>query len=133
VIEALISVFKTFPKITAAYVFGSRVYGKTTKASDYDVAVLFKGDCTLDELLDVTLKLADALNVDLNLIDVVGLNNAPVEVAYDIVAKGKLTYCADNELRVAFETRLMREYLDLKPYLDLYYDLLLKRLSKKIT
>jgi len=130
-IKALISVFEAFPKIAAAYVFGSRVYGKTTKASDYDVAVLFKGDYTLDDLLGVTLKLADALNVDLNLIDVVGLNDAPVEVAYDIVAKGKLIYCADNELRVAFETRLMREYLDLKPYLDLYYDLLLKRLSKK--
>lgn len=74
--------------------------------------------------------MADALNVDLNLIDVVVLNDAPVEVAYDIIAKGNLIYCGDNETRVAFETRLMREYLDLKPYLDLYYDLLLKEPSQ---
>ena len=127
----MMNVFKTFSNITAAYVFGSRVYGKTTKTSDYDVAVLFKGDHTLDELLDVTLRLADALNIDLNSIDVVGLNDAPVEVAYDITAKGKLIYCADNELRVAFETQLIREYLDLKPYLDLYYDFMLKRLLKR--
>jgi len=129
--EALINVFKAFSNIAAAYLFGSRFYGKTTKTSDYDVAVLFKGDYTLDELLDVTLRLADALNIDLNSIDVVGLNDAPVEVACDILVKGKLIYCKDNELRVAFETRLVREYLDLKPYLDLYYDLMLKRLVKR--
>jgi len=130
VIKAMINVFKTFSNIAAAYMFGSRVYGKTTKTSDYDVAVLFKGDYSLDELLDVTLRLAKALNIDLNSIDFVGLNDAPVEVAYDIIVKGKLIYCADNELRVAFETRLMREYLNLKPYLDLYYSLLLNRLLK---
>ncbi len=130
-IEALINVFKTFPNIGVAYVFGSQVYGKTTKTSDYDVAVLFKSDYTLDEILNVTLRLTEALNIDLDSIDVVGLNDASVEVAYDIVAKGKLVYCEDNELRVTFETRLIEEYLDLKPYLDLYYDLLLKRMIKR--
>ena len=50
--------------------------------------------------MDVTLKLADAPNVDLNLIDVIGLNNVPIEVAYDIIAKGKLIYCVDNEMRL---------------------------------
>lgn len=131
-IEALTKVFTAFSNVAAAYVFGSRVYGKAAKASDYDVAVLFRGDHTLDELLDITLRLADVLDVDLNSIDIVGLNDAPVEVAYDVIAKGKLIYCIDNELRVAFEAKLMREYMDLKPYLDLYYSLMFGRLLKLV-
>jgi len=66
----------------------------------------------------------------LDSIDVVGLNFASVELAFDVIAKGKPVYCVDNELRVAFETQLMREYLDLKPYLDVYYSLLFSRFSK---
>ena len=72
-IDDLNSVLKSFPNIVAAYIFGSRVYGKTTKASDYDVAVLFKGDYSLDELLNVTLRLAKAFDIDFDSIDVVGL------------------------------------------------------------
>jgi len=56
VIEAMATVFRTFPSIAVVYLFGSRVYGKTVKARDYDVAVLFKDDdYGLDELLNVTL------------------------------------------------------------------------------
>lgn len=128
-IEAMINVFKTFPNIAFAYVFGSRVYGKTTSTSDYDVALLFKNDYGLDDLLDVTLRLAETLDIDLDSIDVIELNHAPVELAYDIIAKGKLVYCADDQLRVAFETRLMKEYIDLKPYFDAYYSLMFSRFS----
>jgi len=131
-IETMISVFKTFPNIVAAYIFGSRVYGKKGKTSDYDVALLFKGDYSLDEQLDVTLKLAHVFDVDLDSIDVIELNHAPVELAYEVISKGKLVYCKDNENRVAFETRLMREYIDLKPHLDVYYNLMYKRFLKKL-
>ena len=130
-IEAMISVFKAFSNVAAAYMFGTRVYGKTTKTSDYDVALLFKDDYGLDEVLNVTLRLADALDIDLDSIDVVGLNYAPVELAFDVIAKGKLIYCINDELRVAFETRLMKEYLDLKPYLDVYYSLLFSRFLER--
>jgi len=129
-IDDLNSVLKAFPNIVAAYIFGSRVSGKTTKTSDYDVAVLFEGDYSLDELLNVTLRLARAFDVDLASVDVVGLNDAPVELAYDIIARGKLVYCTDTELRVDFETRLMKEYMDLKPFLDVYYEHLFSRFLK---
>lgn len=132
-IKTMINVFETFPNITAAYIFGSRVYGKERKASDYDVALLFKGDYSLDEQLDVTLKLASAFDVDLDSIDVIELNYAPVELAYEVISKGKLVYCKDNEARVAFETRLMREYMGLKPHLDVYYSLMYKRFLEKLS
>jgi len=129
-IEAMINVFKSFSNIVTAYVFGSRVYGKPAETSDYDVALLFRGDYGLDELLDVTLRLTEALDVDLDSVDVVGLDCAPVELAYEVLARGKLVYCVDDEFRVAFETRLMREYMDLKPYLDVYYSHMFSRLLK---
>ena len=91
-IEAMVNVFKAFSNIAAAYMFGSRVCGKATKASDYDVGLLFKDYYSLDEVLNITLRLADALDVDLDFINVVGLNYAPVELAFDIIAKGKLIY-----------------------------------------
>jgi len=129
-IDAVINVFNAFPDIVAAYFFGSRVYGKMAKTSDYDVAVLFRDDYHLDELLNITIRLAEALDADLDSIDVVGLNDAPVELAYDIIARGKLVYCIDTELRVDFETRLMKEYMDLKPFLDVYYEHLFSRFLK---
>jgi len=94
--DPMTNVFKTSPNIAVAYVFGSRVYGKATKASDYDVAVLFKDGYGLDDLLDVTLRLTDAFDIDLDFIDVVGLNDAPIELAFDIIAKGKVVYCVDE-------------------------------------
>jgi hypothetical protein len=130
-IESVKSIFKTHPVIVAAYIFGSRVYGKGRKTSDYDFAILNKGQYTLDEQLDLTLKLAQTLDVKLDSIDLIELNRAPVELAFEIISKGKLIYCRNDDLRVEFETRLLREYLDLKPYLDLYYNHMYKRLSRK--
>jgi hypothetical protein len=129
-IESIKSIFKTHPGIVAAYIFGSRVYGKGRKTSDYDFAILNKEQYALDKQLDLTLKLAQTLDVKLDSIDLIELNRAPAELAFEVISKGKLIYCRNDDLRVEFETRLLREYLDLKPYLDLYYNHMYKRLTK---
>jgi predicted nucleotidyltransferase len=86
----MIGVFKAYPNIAVAYIFGSRVYGKKGKEGDYDVALLFKDDHSLDEQLDITLRLAQVFDVDLDAIDVIELNHAPVELAYEVIAKENL-------------------------------------------
>lgn len=126
----MINVYNAITNVVAVYIFGSRASEKTRGTSDYDVAIFFRWDYSLDELFDIALKLARALDVDLDSVDVIGLNHAPVEFAYDIIARGKLIYCADDELRTSFEASLMREYMDLKPYLDAYYSRLYDRLCR---
>lgn len=121
---------KSHPRVLAVYLFGSRAYGKPSKRSDYDVGILFREDYSLDDLLDVTIALARGLDVDYDSLDVVALNDVRVELAFEVIAKGKLVYSASEEARVEFEVRVMREYIDLKPYLELYDRLMLERLSK---
>lgn len=118
------------PNVVAAYLFGSRAYGKPLGTSDYDVAVLFAEGYTLDDILDLTVGISDVFEADLDDVDVIALNDSPVELAYEAIAKGRLVYCADDEPRVDFEVKAVREYIELKPFLDLYYSLMIERLSK---
>ncbi len=131
--ERILEAVKGHPRLLAVYFFGSRAYGKPSKKSDFDLAVLFREGHSLDDLLDVTIALARSLDVDYDALDVVALNSAPVELAFEVIAKGKLIYSASEDARVEFEVRAMREYLDLKPYLELYDRLMFERLTGKST
>ena len=53
-------------------------------------------------------------------VDVVILNTATIEFKYLIIIRGKVIYSIDDEKRTDFEDVVIRDYLDFKPFLELY-------------
>ncbi len=105
------------PDIAFAYLFGSVAKGRNGPLSDVDVAVYFypEGDARsrFRRQIQLTSKLSNILERDD--IDVVRLQDAPLDLAREVVDSGKLLFCRDDGLRVDFVFRVVRDYLDAEP------------------
>jgi predicted nucleotidyltransferase len=109
-------------KAIFAYLFGSQAKGDAGPLSDIDIAVYFDEGMRQDERFDLRLEvwgeLTDLFKTDD--VDLVVLNDAPPLLAHRILRDGLLLFCADERMRVAFETRAVLKYLDWKPYIEKY-------------
>jgi hypothetical protein len=111
---ALTPVFQRYPVI-AAYLFGSQATGATTPLSDVDIAVLLAPDAASPGEVQIMLT-SDLMGVlRRNDVDVVVLNRAPALLRHRVVSRGRLLFCRDPAARAAFETAVLREYLDTAP------------------
>jgi predicted nucleotidyltransferase len=105
----------TQPDVGLAYLFGSRVTGRATSESDWDVAVLLDLAAPPSRRLD----LADALGRSVGVkVDVLPLGKLPIEFAEQIVRKGRLLFARSEGERVEFEARTMARAFDLRPELQ---------------
>jgi predicted nucleotidyltransferase len=107
------------------YLFGSQVEGYLGPMSDYDLAVLL--DPTVDGRriqAQFAHELACALQT--NRVDVVLLNRAPIELAYAVVAQGKVLYERDVATRVEYEAQVLSRYGDYLPVLRAQRDDILR-------
>jgi len=102
--------------VKLVYLFGSRVEGFVGPRSDYDFGVL--NDRAVDGR-QICGSISSALSHMLKAerIDVVLLNNVPVEMAYSIIAQGELIYQCDVFTRVEYEARVLGLYGDYLPVL----------------
>ncbi|GAB4528837.1 MAG: nucleotidyltransferase domain-containing protein [Anaerolineae bacterium] len=114
--EKLPHIVSNLKEIRLVYLFGSQVEGRLGPMSDYDLAVL------LDPIGDegqvharLSHELACALGTDQ--VDVVPLNRAPIELAYAIIAQGKVLYQRDVATRVEYEAQVLSRYGDYLPVL----------------
>jgi predicted nucleotidyltransferase len=93
-----------------AYLFGSSVRGETGPLSDIDIAVFLDGRVSpFDFRLRLSASLAQALGSEH--FDLVTLNDAPLLLKYEVVRGGRVIKEEKNK-RVAFETKVLSEYLD---------------------
>ena len=106
--------------LIAAYVFGSVARRTSGPSSDVDVAVLFAVPPapTLAGLpLETEAELEQLLGRP---VQVVVLNDAPVDFIHRVLRDGALVHETDRAARVNFEVAARREYLDLLPVLRRY-------------
>ncbi len=110
------SLLAAFPELRLAYLFGSQVEGQTGPLSDYDFGVLIDD---IQAAPAVRARLAHELGRILGTcdVDVVILNRAPIELAYAIIAQGKLVYERDRATRVEYEAGVLSLYGDYLPVL----------------
>ncbi|MDZ7362827.1 MAG: nucleotidyltransferase domain-containing protein [candidate division KSB1 bacterium] len=104
---------KSEPDIAFAYLFGSVAKGRSGPLSDVDVAVYFDADnarSRFDRHLQLMSKLAKALQQ--NDVDVVSLQDAPVDLAFEVLAHGKLLFSKDDAQKVDFIFKILRKYHD---------------------
>ncbi len=105
-----------FPEIALSYIFGSRVNGNVGLMSDYDFAIQVDGQV---DKLEIQARLTHALVINLGIdrVDVVLLQDAPIELAYHIIADGQLVYQRNLAYRVEYEAKILGLYGDYLPTL----------------
>jgi predicted nucleotidyltransferase len=109
--------------VVALYLFGSRSDGTNTQGSDYDYAVLMndtgytRGDVVYQRLYEL---LADISPRTLNndVIDIVFLRDASLELQQHVIQHGELLYDHDPLQRTTFEAQVTLRYCDYRSLLD---------------
>ncbi len=110
--------------VILAYLFGSEARDESGPLSDVDIAVLFAPNLDKSVRFRHVLILSNELGVILQRDDVqvVDLQEASPLMRHRVYYDGRLLYCPDDSVRVKFETKALRDYVDTAP---------LRRLKKK--
>jgi len=114
--DKLSTILPSLEGVRMVYLFGSRVENNLGPMSDFDVAVLVDRSADGPRLrARLAHELARVLRTDR--VDVVLLNRASIELAYAVVAQGKVLYEQDVATRVEYEATVMSRYGDFLPVL----------------
>jgi uncharacterized protein len=104
------------PDLDFAYLFGSVAKGRPRSSSDVDVAVHFGGTSSAGERLDRALQLEGRLEHELGrTVQVTVLNDAPLELSFNVLAHGVHLATQDGKARRRFYVDTGRRYYDMGP------------------
>lgn len=130
-LERILTCLKKYPAILA-YIFGSETKGRSGPLSDIDIAVLVDKSLNKSELFDLRLRLSNKLSAITNKrVDLVILNNAPVQLAFEVIKNGKLICRTDNSIKVDFEHMILSKYLDRRYYDKRHTEIALRKIAEK--
>jgi uncharacterized protein len=106
--------------LVAVYLFGSVARQAGRGTSDVDIGLLYR-EAPPPTLCGPTARLEDELEGILGRqVEVVVLNNAPVDLVHRVLRDGEVVYQGDRSARIRFEVAARREYFDLLPVLRRY-------------
>ena len=118
--EQLQQLFKA-NNFIAVYLFGSRVDGLAGENSDYDFGLLLENYPGLENASLFQFMFEEEATAILNTkVDAIILNEASIEQNFLIISRGVLVYSKDDNKRTDYEDIVIRNYLDFKPFCDLY-------------
>jgi len=118
--QRIVDVFATREGVVAVYLFGSMARGTAKTDSDIDVAALFDSPPP-QRLEGPRLVIEGDLERALcRTVDLVVLNDAPVDLRIRVLRDGRLLIDRDRAARIAFEVRTRNEAFDLEPVLARY-------------
>lgn len=112
-----------------AYIFGSYVSGRMREDSDIDIAIYLSKEMDVDEYLNFKMTLTDICKRE---VDLIILNEATPLLKYQIYKKHILLFTQDKTIESNFKVKTLFEYNDVKRYLDLSYNTMIKRLKKEV-
>jgi len=114
-LEVLPRVFAKYPGIQAVYLFGSRAAGTACATSDLDLAIVPRHHQVRQRRLDI---LADLARHGFCDVDLVFLDTDDITLRYEAVRQNRLIYQTADFDRGALYSKIVRQYFDFLPYLD---------------
>jgi len=125
--------FKTELKkigVSIVYLFGSRAMGKESPTSDIDIGVVLKGPIEdTRSSYKIFYQLFSAIYPSSKL-DIVFLHKASLPLQYFAIKDGKIIFEEDPKSTADYENRVINQYLDFRPVLDLFDRVTMKRYAK---
>jgi uncharacterized protein len=108
-------IFAQYPEIQAVYLFGSAARGQMHAQSDLDLAIVSQAAALRQRKLEILTELArhGFCQVDLLFLDM-----DKILLAYEAVHQNILVYATEEFDRGEFYSRVVRQYLDFLPYLE---------------
>ncbi len=118
--------------VVLAYLYGSQARGDAGPLSDVDVAVQFRPDMAEDERFQRVLRLMGELGSvwQRDKVYVVDLVSTSPLLRHRVYRDGRLLYCADDAIRVRFETQALRDYVDTEPLRRIKREYVLRRFGE---
>jgi hypothetical protein len=114
-LNRLPEIFTNYPEIQAVYLFGSTTTGRTHAKSDLDLALVLRHGVTAFPKLDL---LADLVRAGFCNVDLITLNTEDIVLKHEVVRHNRLIYCTEDFDASAFFSKIVRQFLDFRPYLD---------------
>lgn len=116
--EELQKIFSAFPVVVAAYLFGSYLED-AEHARDVDMALLLR--LPVDGLVDIYMALYPELaEIFAPLeVDLLFLHSASLPVCFEVISKGRVIYCADDDYRTDYEYEISGRYMDFSYHLEM--------------
>ena len=111
----LATLFSRYPEIQAVYLFGSQAEGRARMDSDVDLALVTRDTSLHHRVVDI---LADLTAQGFCNIDLTFLDTDDVVLKHQAVRLNHVIYATPDFDRGGTYSRIVREYLDFKPYLD---------------
>lgn len=116
--ETAVKSLQQVDSIEFAILFGSFAEGKENEMSDIDIGISSSKDLSLMELglLTARLEVVFKRNVDLVILNDLYRRN-PL-LAYEIVSRGKVIFCRNEERLVELKTNSILSFMDTAPLRD---------------
>jgi len=114
-LQVLSELFRKYPDVQAVYLFGSFAAGSVHAESDLDLAGIPRHSSIRARKLDI---LADLARCGFCNVDLVFLDTDDIVLKYEAVRQNRLVYQAEDFDRGAMYSRIVRQYLDFIPYLN---------------
>lgn len=128
-IQKIEGCLKKYPVVTA-YIFGSEAKGVAGVLSDIDVAVFIRTDVKKADRFDLRLRLSNDMSAVMGKrVDLVVLNDSPIQLSYEIIRHGKLLFCSDRPAKVDMELDILSRYLDRRYYDKRHAEVVLQKMS----
>jgi predicted nucleotidyltransferase len=114
ILQKLFNALESEPDIAFAYLFGSVAKGRSGPLSDVDVAVYFHPAGDAHSRFKRRLQLISMLGriLQRDEVDVVPLQDAPLDLAFEILAHGKLIFSKADAQKADFIFETLRRYHD---------------------
>lgn len=119
------NIFSNQTEIKCAYLFGSYARGEQKIDSDIDIGVLLDENFNKMIKLDLLTSLTENGFDD---VDLVILNNASILLQYEIVKHNHPIYIRSDFEPASYFSKIIRLYLDFKPYLEIQRKYLKERI-----
>jgi hypothetical protein len=124
-LKLLTKVFRNYPGIQAVYMFGSAASGKVHQESDIDLAIIPDTKKLREQKLAI---LTDLAREGFSNVDLVFIGNKDIVLQYEAIRQNIVVYETPSFDRGSTYSRIVRQYLDLYPYLTIQRQAYKKRI-----
>ena len=105
--------------VLVAYLYGSRAVGRAHEDSDYDIGIVVEDREEFDirRVSGMAERVEEVLDAE---VDLRVLNDRDSRFLFNVLKEGRPILVEDEDFRQRFEVGVMKEYMDMKPFLREY-------------